>query len=58
MSQQATKINEQIDRGGLLLNKQKEINDYGRAGGASRPEYIGSISTYIKKVYKSSNKKR
>ena len=27
MSQQAKEINEQIDKGGLLVNKQKEIND-------------------------------
>ena len=27
-------------------------------GGASRPRYIGSMSTYIKEVYKSANKKK
>ena len=27
-------------------------------GGASRPGHIGSMSTYIKEVYKSANKKK
>ena len=57
MSQEAKEINEQIDKGGLLVNKQNEILDNG-GGGASRPRYIGSMSTYIKEVYKSANKKK
>ena len=32
MSQVAKEINEQIDKGGLLVNKQKEINDNGGGG--------------------------
>ena len=57
MSQEAKEINEQIDKGGLLVNKQKGIN-YNWGGGASRPRLFGSIGTFIKEVYKSANKKK
>ena len=32
MSQQAREIKEQINKGGLIVNKQKEINDNGGGG--------------------------
>ena len=51
-------MSEQIDKGGLLVNKQKEINYNQGGGNASRRRYIGSMSTYIKELYKSTNKKK
>ena len=41
----------------IEINKWIKIND-NVGGGASRPRYIGSMSTYIKEVYKSANKKK
>ena len=56
MSQEAKEINEQIDKGGLLVNKQKEIIDKG--GKCCRLVFINSMSTYIKGIYESASKKK
>ena len=58
MNQQAKEMNEQIDIGGLLVNKQKEIIDKGGGRKCCRPVFINSMSTYIKGIYESASKKK
>ena len=56
MSQQA-KRNKWVDRQWRVVSHQTKRNKWQWGGGASRTRYIGSISTYIMKVYKSAIKK-
>ena len=40
MSQQAREIKEQINKGGLIVNKQKEINDNGGGEVLADPDIL------------------
>ena len=49
---------EHTEKGGLLVNKQKEIIDKGGGRKCCRPVFINSMSIYIKGIYESASNKK